>query len=141
MRFVLDASVTLRWALNDGNVADRKYADRVLKALSDATAIVPALWYTEVIHVLRCYEENGAIGEAAVTEFVYRLGQLPVHLDSAAPAGTQLAVAAVSRQFKLGGYEAQYLELALRQSVPIATLDRDVQKAAKTAGVPLLVVK
>jgi len=141
VRFVLDASVTLRWALSDGDVVDRNYADRVLESLADATAIVPALWYTEVIHVLRCYEEKGALGEAAVTEFVYRLRQLPIHLDAAAPAGTQLAVAAVSRQFKLSGYDAQYLELALRESVPIATLDRDVQKAAETAGVSLLAVE
>ncbi len=35
------------------------------------------------------------------------------------------------------GYDAQYLELALRLGLPLATLDKDLRKAAKKAGVPL----
>jgi predicted nucleic acid-binding protein len=61
---------------------------------------------------------------------------LPIELDAAAPAGVQLAVAAISREFKLSGYDAQYLELARRLNLPIATLDRDLRKAAKKAKVP-----
>lgn len=133
--FVLDASVTIRWALQDGSAADRAYADQVLDSLPTTSAWVPALWYTETIHVLRCAEDAGKFGESALTGFVYRLGQLPIELDSAAPSGIQLAVAAISREFKLSGYDAQYLELARRRNFPIATLDKDLRKAAKKAGV------
>ncbi len=63
--FVLDASVTLRWALNDGSIADREYADQVLDAFGSACAWIPALWYTETIHVLRCAEDAGKLGESA----------------------------------------------------------------------------
>ncbi|AMP04014.1 type II toxin-antitoxin system VapC family toxin [Collimonas pratensis] len=135
--FVLDASVTIRWALNDGSPADRAYADQVLDSLALASAWVPALWYTETIHVLRCAEEREKFGESALTGFVYRLGQLPIHLDAAAPSGIQLAVAAISREFRLSGYDAQYLELARRRNLPLATLDKDLRKAAKKAGVPI----
>ncbi|TAK92442.1 MAG: PIN domain-containing protein [Burkholderiaceae bacterium] len=133
--FVLDASVTLRWALADGSAADRAYADKVLDTLAETSANVPALWYTETIHVLRCAENDGHLGEATLTDFIYRLNQLPIAIDTAAPAGIQLAVAAVSREFKLSGYDAQYLELARRKQLPIATLDKDLRKAAKKAGV------
>lgn len=133
-RFVLDASVTIRWALQDGSIADRTYADRVLESFAVASAWVPALWYTETIHVLRCAEDDGKFGESALTGFVYRLGQLPIDVDVAAPSGIQFAVAAISREFKLSGYDAQYLELARRRNVPIATLDKDLQKAARKAG-------
>jgi len=34
-------------------------------------------------------------------------------------------------------YDAAYLELAIREGVPLATLDGDLQNAARTAGVPL----
>ena len=138
--FVLDASVTLRWALRDGSVADRAYADQVLDSLLSAQAWVPALWYTETIHVLRCAEDLGKLGESALTEFVYRLGQLPVAADAAALPGLQLSVAAVSREFKLSGYDAQYLELARRRQLPLATLDKDLRKSAKKAGVPIYLV-
>lgn len=136
-RFVLDASVTIRWVLQDGSVPDRTYADQVLESFAVASAWVPALWYTETIHVLRCAEDDGKFGESALTGFVYRLGQLPIDMDAAAPSGVQLAVAAISREFKLSGYDAQYLELARRRNVPIATLDKDLRKAAKKAGVPI----
>ncbi len=135
--FVLDASVTIRWALQDGSESDRIYADTVLDSLTSAVAHVPALWYTETIHFLRCAENDGKFGESALTGFIYRLGQLPIALDGAAPSGIQLAVAAISREFKLSGYDAQYLELSRRLNIPIATLDQDLQKAAKKAGVQI----
>ena len=140
-RFVLDASVTIRWALQDGSLADRTYADQVLDAFEATIATVPALWYTETIHVLRCVEEDETIGESDVTGFIYQLGQLPIELDMAAPSGVQLAVAAVSREFRLSGYDAQYLELARRLSLPIATLDKDLRKAARKAGVSIYLVQ
>jgi predicted nucleic acid-binding protein len=39
---------------------------------------------------------------------------------------------------KLTIYDAAYLELALRLMLPLATLDRDIRKAAQAEGVPLL---
>ena len=90
-----------------------------------------------MIHVLRCAEDDGKLGQSAVTGFVYRLGQLPIQTDFAGPAGIQLAVAAVSREFRLSGYDAQYLVLARRRNAPLATLDRALRKAAGKAGVPV----
>ena len=139
--FVLDASVTIRWALQDGSAADRTYADQVLDSFVVTFALVPALWYTETIHVLRCAEDEGKFGESALAGFVYRLGQLPIELDAAAPSGVQLAVAAISREFRLTGYDAQYLELARRRNMPLATLDKDLRKASKKAGVPIYLMR
>jgi predicted nucleic acid-binding protein len=138
--FVLDASVTIRWALQDGSKADRDYAEQVLNAFENESALVPALWYTEVIHVLRCAEDGGQLGESTLTSFIYQLGQLPIQLDPTSPAGIQLAVAAIAKEFKLSGYDAQYLELARRNSIPIATLDKDLRKAAKKAGVTVYLI-
>jgi len=133
--FVLDASVAMRWALQDGSEADRGYARKVLESLSGAAAWVPALWYTETIHVLQCAEFDGKIGESVIAGIVYQFGQLPINLDTVSPMAIQLAVGSVSREFKITGYDAQYLELAIRKSIPIATLDKDLRKAAKKAGV------
>ncbi|MGH9662692.1 MAG: type II toxin-antitoxin system VapC family toxin [Bryobacteraceae bacterium] len=35
----------------------------------------------------------------------------------------------------LSGYDAAYLEVAIRKGLPLATLDEDLQKAAQAAGV------
>ena len=133
--FVLDASVAIRWALQDGSTADRTYADRVLDSLESASACVPALWHTELVHVLRCAEDDGKIGEAAISAFFVQLNQLSITTDDAAPRALQNSVAAVSRQYSLTGYDAQYLELALRLQVPLATLDKKLRKRAEKAGI------
>ena len=41
----------------------------------------------------------------------------------------------LARRYKLSAYDASYLELALRLGMPLATLDEDLKKAAKKAGV------
>ena len=41
----------------------------------------------------------------------------------------------LARRYKLSAYDASYLELALRQGIPLATLDADLLNAAKKAGV------
>jgi len=39
---------------------------------------------------------------------------------------------------RLTAYDAVYLELAIRRSLPIATNDRELQRAAEAAGIALL---
>ncbi len=51
------------------------------------------------------------------------------------PARDALASA---RAFQLMAYDAVYLELARREGLPLATLDKGLRAAAKKAGVALL---
>jgi predicted nucleic acid-binding protein len=51
------------------------------------------------------------------------------------PARDALASA---RAFQLTAYDAVYLELARREGLPLATLDKGLRAAAKKAGVALL---
>lgn len=76
-----------------------------------------------------------------LVEFVYRLSQLPIKLDIATLSDIQLAVAAMSREYKLSDYDAQYLELAIRRNLPVATLDKDLRKAASKAGLPIYLLQ
>ena len=137
MSFVLDASVAMRWALLDGSSQDREYADSILISLAEAHAIVPPLWHIEVVSVLRNAEKHGAISEADATAFLQRSARLPIATDDASPIAIRLAIAAIARQHRLTGYDATYLELALREGIPLATLDVELRRAAKEAGVVL----
>ena len=96
LAFVLDASVAIRWVLHDGSAADRAYADRVLDALVESSAHVPALWHTELVHVLRCAEDDAKIGESAIASYFARLNRLPIETDPTAPRALS-ASAATSR--------------------------------------------
>ena len=135
VEYVLDATVAIRWALQDESATNRAYADRVLDSMEHARACVPALWYTELAHALRYAEDDAKIGEAAISAFFLQLNQLSILTDDAAPRALQNSVCAVSRQYGLTGYDAQYLELALRLQLPLATLDKKLRKRAEKAGV------
>ena len=56
-------------------------------------------------------------------------------MDSAAPPIRD--VLEVSRNYQLTVYDAAYLELAQRESLPLATLDKALRTAAGKAGVKL----
>jgi predicted nucleic acid-binding protein len=43
-----------------------------------------------------------------------------------------------SRKHRLSVYDAAYLELARREGLPMATLDRDLAGAARAESVPLI---
>lgn len=64
-----------------------------------------------------------------------RRGFVPIDPDTTRPQSTQHAVALTSRQLGISAYDAQYLELANRLALPIATLDAALRKAAAKAGV------
>ncbi len=139
--FALDASVALRWLLNDASAADQKYCDAVMGALATQTATVPALWFTEIVHVLRNAEKANKVSPAETAAFLGALQLLPIRSDATPPGLIQINVAAAARQYRLSGYDAQYLELAMRKTLPLATLDRNFRKAMRAAGVPLFARK
>jgi predicted nucleic acid-binding protein len=46
-------------------------------------------------------------------------------------------ILAAARQHGLSEYDAAYLNLALLQGLPLATLDSELRRSARTAGVVL----
>jgi predicted nucleic acid-binding protein len=50
----------------------------------------------------------------------------------------EAAVMALTRKHRLSVYDASYLELARRESFPLATLDKDLIRAARAENINLL---
>jgi predicted nucleic acid-binding protein len=44
----------------------------------------------------------------------------------------------LARKHNLAAYDAAYLDLSLRQKLPLATSDQELKKAALTAGVAVI---
>ena len=133
--FVLDASVALAWVLDNPIAA---YAMEVRRALaSGKRGLVPALWHLEIANGLATAERRrdliGAdVDDALATIQATAAGAIDTEM-SFSPVGEALANA---RSFQLTAYDAVYLDLARREGLPVATLDKSLRAAASKAGVP-----
>lgn len=136
-RFVLDASVALRWFLSNPVPA---YARRVRRLMLDgARAVVPALWHLEMANGMAVAERRGIVTPAdadqSLTDIDGLLGQA-IESDPALVSVRQAL--AIARAFELSAYDAVYLDVARRERLPLATLDDDLRAAASSAGVLLI---
>jgi len=137
VNFVLDNSVAMRWLLPNTRPEDNVYASKVLNALVDRQALVPALWALEAANVIAKAEGKGLITEARSQIFLDLLGHLNILDDKATATNALSQTLNLARRYKLSAYDAAYLELALRSGLPLATLDADLALAANASGVPL----
>lgn len=131
-RFVLDCSVTMAWCFADE--ADQ-YAEEVLGALEGGFAIVPAVWAYEVSNVLLVAERRRRLQRADTVRFLALLSALPIEVEAAAGVAGITALVTLGRERRLSAYDAAYLDLALREQLPLATRDGALRSAARAADV------
>jgi len=135
--FVLDNSVAMRWLLQTGKKSDQVYAEKVLKSLIDTNAMVPNLWHLEATNVLLGAEKRSELSIGEVEGFISQLEGLPIKVDPLTSNQSFTHILSLSRAYNLSSYDAAYLELAIRESIPLASLDKNLLKAAKKAGVQI----
>lgn len=126
----------MRWVLPTRKATVQRHAESVLRSLTEAKACVPMLWHVEAVSVLVAEERRGSIGAAQILAFFDNVADLDIDTDTRA-AGVSDRLIMLAREHKLSGYDAAYLELALRLGLPLATADADLGKAAVKAGVKL----
>ena len=143
MNFVLDASVTMCWFFLDGKPAERTYALSVLDAmkLSETSALVPVTWGLETSNLIGRAEMKGLITEAQSGAFLEMLASIDISADTATFSRALSDTLQLSRRHRISAYDASYLELAIREGIPLATLDEDLRKAANKAGLKRFAAK
>ncbi len=135
MRLILDASAALAWFVQRSDPDEAAAADAILSAIERDEAVVPALWFSEVLNGLLVAEGRKRADARKTAHFLSELAVLPIVDDSIRPRAVQEEVLALGRKFGLTAYDATYLELALRTSRALATFDRKLAEAARLAGV------
>jgi predicted nucleic acid-binding protein len=134
-RFVLDCSIVMSWCFED---EFQQVADAVLDQLPQNQAIVPAIWLLEITNVLLIGERRGRLTPAHSAHFLEMLETLPILIDQPTSSKTLSEIFSLARAYQLSAYDASYLELAMRESATLATLDSALSAAAKRAGVSVL---
>lgn len=129
---VLDASIVAAWLLDDEADPD---ASRAMDAVRHEGGLVPQLWRYEVGNALVVAERRGRLPEGGATARLLTLERLPISTDDA-PDIHQAMDLAIAHGLSL--YDAAYLELGRRHSLPLATLDRSLARAALAEGLVVI---
>ena len=132
MPFVLDASIPACWALQD---EEDPRADTAFARIKSDEAVVPSLWWFEIRNILVVNERRKRITESDTGVFLRDLAGLRVRVDQEPEESVVLRLA---RTHGLSIYDASYLELAVREAIPLATLDAQLTAAAHAEGSELL---
>lgn len=135
MSFVLDASMALAWHFRD-EVTPRS---RAVSALSDEQGIVvPGHWLVEVANGLRMGERRRRATQEETARLAGRLRLLEVEIDNEGVSDVLDRVVPLARAHDLTVYDTLYLELAERRGLPLASLDKALNAAARRVGVALV---
>jgi predicted nucleic acid-binding protein len=125
----------MRWCFEN---ASTPYAEEVLEQLLvGQQAHVPVLWLYEVVSVLAKAQRSGSITADKAHGFLEDIRSLNITVDDESFGHIFGDVHRLAVEHGLSGYDAAYLELPIRQGLPLATLDEDLEKAAPTGGVEL----
>lgn len=135
MPIVLDASIAASWHFPDERGAR---ANTVLEGLERDSAVVPAHWWFEIRNVLLVGERRQRATRQDTMDFLAWLIKLPIRSAPFPDGGEVLALA---RKHQLTFYDAAYLELALREGLALATLDKQLTAAARAEGISLIAVE
>ena len=129
MRFVLDNSVVMRCLLRDGSNERLTYAEKVLALLTQESseALVPGIWALEAANVLVKAQAKLLVTEARCAAFAALLQGMAITTDPHTAAHALSDTLQLARRSKLSAYDASYFELAMREDVPLATLDGDLR--------------
>lgn len=127
MSLVLDSSATLAWALDDETTDPIR---RVFEAVAAEGALVPSLWRLEVANSLVVAVRRGRIGVDIRRSILDDLSHLDILVDNQTDAEAWGSTLEVADRYRLTLYDAAYVELALRRSLPLATLDGEMRRAA-----------
>lgn len=133
-RIVVDSPVALSWCLADES---EEYAADVLRALQMHTALVPVLWPFEVANGLWMSERRNRMTLADIQRALADLAALPIEIEGGGYLRARGEVLALARQEGLTCYDAAYLELAMREGLPLASLDGQLRDAAGRVGTAL----
>lgn len=134
--FIIDSSVGVGW-VHPGQ-ANELTKQLLEEAKNGAAIYVPSLWHLEIANTLLVFVRRKLITETQRDMGLTLLSQLRIIIDDETNRFAFSAVSELAAKYSLSAYDAAYLELARRKSLPLATRDEALKAAAKKSGIKLL---
>ena len=128
---VIDNSVFLAWCLGD---EENPVATGAMQRVAEEGGVVPRIWWYELRNALLMNERRGRISPQQVSDTLTDSLALGIVIDEEHDDSLILDFA---RRLKLTVYDAAYLGIAFRRSLPLATLDQRLREAAEAIGVEI----
>ncbi len=135
MHFVLDASIALSWCFSDEGTPK---TINLLEKLETGSAMVPSIWFLEISNILVMAEKRKRISYGKIMEFFSLIEVLDIQVDSYSVDMSYKAIFSIAHKENLTSYDAAYVELAVRNGLPLAGKDIALLKAAKKQGVKII---
>jgi predicted nucleic acid-binding protein len=132
---VIDASIALTWCFED-EVTEATEA--IGTRVDSEGAVVPDLWRLEIANALLLAERRGRLKRSNMEQRLELLAALPITIDGDTASRAWTDTLLLARAERLTLYDAAYLELAIRRDVELATLDRELRRAARKMGVAVV---
>lgn len=120
------------WRLQDET---EPLTEEVIHRVNQYGAVVPGIWWYELRNALVMNERCGRLSVADTAATLADLYQMRISVDQAHDESVILALA---RAHHLSVYDAAYLEVAQRRTMPIASLDRRLRQAAADVKITIL---
>ena len=135
MSLVLDSSAALAWIYADETT---EAVQQVFEMVAENGALAPSLWRLEVANSLTVAVRRGRIDMPFRNAALADLALLDIAIDPHTDAHSWTTTLHLADRFRLTLYDAAYLELAHRRSLPLASLDEELRAAGRALGVALL---
>ena len=132
MPIVVDASCLTAMLLNEEVPPN---VEQFLNSLSDVEIVVPSLWFWEVANSSVMAARRARKPSQEIMNQLADMRHLDLTQDGESILLAWTVTAALAIQHRHSVYDAAYLELAVRRSLPLATLDSALARAARAAGV------
>jgi predicted nucleic acid-binding protein len=135
MPFVLDASCALALAFDEPSLV--QIPDLRHRIVSQGV-YVPPLWKWEMANAMISAARRSPEDMDTVMAQLYVFERLPIAIDDGSLEGAWGATSVLAVKHKLTAYDAAYLEISLRRSLPVATFDTALARAARAEGVEVI---
>jgi predicted nucleic acid-binding protein len=136
LALVLDASAALG-SLLFADAATQDVAT-LMRLINAGGVVVPMTFMPEILQVL-VKSERRIRGNSNLLDIqLQTIRDIGFTIDDKTPLYLETTSLPLARTHRLSIFDATYLELAMRLSLPLATFDNGLTRAAQTERVPLL---
>ena len=135
-RWVIDASIGIAWVHPaQATVATANLRQQLRLGV---TLVVPVIWFQELANALLVLERRKKLTADERREALAGLSSLNTSPDHDGLSLVFGRVSDLADSHGLSVYDASYLELAMRERLPLGSKDAPLQIAARKCGVRLL---